>query len=65
MPSFDGTGPLGRGPLTGRRRGRCALPETPVTPEEGATPVIRGLGRGGVPWGCGRGNRGGRARRRW
>ncbi len=23
MPNFDGTGPEGRGPLTGRKRGRC------------------------------------------
>jgi Family of unknown function (DUF5320) len=23
MPDFDGTGPLGEGPLTGRRKGRC------------------------------------------
>ena len=24
MPGFDGTGPAGRGPLTGRRKGYCA-----------------------------------------
>lgn len=24
MPGFDGTGPDGRGPLTGRRKGYCA-----------------------------------------
>ncbi|NLZ30745.1 MAG: DUF5320 domain-containing protein [Methanomicrobiales archaeon] len=59
MPGFDGTGPLGRGPLTGRRRGRCVLPGTPA---EGTAPVLRGLGRGGIPRGCGRGFR---ARRRW
>ena len=23
MPNLDGTGPEGRGPLTGRKRGRC------------------------------------------
>ncbi len=23
MPGFDGTGPLGRGPMTGRGLGRC------------------------------------------
>ncbi len=23
MPNFDGTGPLGQGTMTGRRRGRC------------------------------------------
>lgn len=25
MPGFDGTGPLGRGPLTGMGFGRCAF----------------------------------------
>ncbi|WP_082070474.1 DUF5320 domain-containing protein [Methanoculleus bourgensis] len=65
MPGFDGTGPSGRGPLTGGRRGRCVLPETSAATEEGAAPVLRGVGRGGIPWGCGRGFRGGRARRRW
>ncbi len=24
MPGLDGTGPCGEGPLTGRKRGRCA-----------------------------------------
>ncbi|MCE5338762.1 MAG: DUF5320 domain-containing protein [Methanomicrobiaceae archaeon] len=37
MPGFDGTGPAGRGPMTGGRRGRCALP-----PVEPATLVLRG-----------------------
>jgi hypothetical protein len=23
MPNLDGTGPLGQGPMTGRKRGRC------------------------------------------
>ena len=26
MPGFDGTGPEGRGPLTGRGMGYCAVP---------------------------------------
>jgi len=26
MPRFDGTGPQGQGPLTGRGQGYCALP---------------------------------------
>ncbi|MFH1479239.1 MAG: DUF5320 domain-containing protein [Candidatus Omnitrophota bacterium] len=34
MPGFNGTGPLGRGPMTGGGRGYCALP------------VGRGMGRG-------------------
>lgn len=79
MPGFDGTGPRGMGPMTGRRMGRCALPpQTENSPAgeagEGApeTPVqqphVYGLGRGGVPWGCGRGRGfggGGRRRCRW
>jgi hypothetical protein len=34
MPGFDGTGPRGRGPLTGRGEGYCAL----VLPEDGQAP---------------------------
>jgi len=50
MPGFDGTGPQGQGPLTGRGLGYCA----------GAVPVGRGrgigLGRGfGRGFGPGRG----------
>jgi hypothetical protein len=62
MPGLDRTGPLGRGPMTGGRRGRCVLPREPDEKvEEGSAPVLRGVGRGGVPWGCGRGfRRGGR-----
>lgn len=26
MPGFDGTGPMGRGPMTGGGRGYCAIP---------------------------------------
>ena len=26
MPSFNGTGPLGQGPMTGRGRGYCTVP---------------------------------------
>ena len=25
MPGFDGTGPLGKGAMTGRKRGKCGL----------------------------------------
>lgn len=46
MPNKDGTGPLGKGPRTGRQEGNC----------EGAEPIQRGLGRG-----CG-GRRQGRGR---
>lgn len=49
MPGFDRTGPRGQGPGTGGGRGNC-----PPTPDEVAT--LRGVGRGGAPWGGGRGN---------
>lgn len=64
MPGYDGTGPLGRGPMTGGRRGRClAVPATPVETGDANVQeekdVVYGLGRGGVPCGCGRGYGGG------
>jgi len=77
MPGFDGTGPLGAGPMTGWRRGRCMSGGNPVSQQEpakesagdagqasvqptgGAGPLVYGLGRGGVPRGCGRGDGGG------
>jgi hypothetical protein len=34
MPRFDGTGPQGLGPMTGRGEGHCAL----VIPESGQAP---------------------------
>jgi len=57
MPGFDGTGPRGRGPLTGRGEGYCAL----VLPPDGQAPFayagrlsrpIR-LGRAPAPMGAG------------
>ena len=46
MPSFDGTGPMGMGPMTGGARGRCS-------------PYGRSFGRGDFgprsEWGRGRG----------
>jgi hypothetical protein len=43
MPGGDGTGPIGRGPMTGRAIGFCAGYSTPGY----ANPVYRrGLGRG-------------------
>ena len=41
MPGFDGTGPLGRGPMTGRCMGRCAGARTGAGFGAG-----RGLGAG-------------------
>jgi hypothetical protein len=54
MPGGDGTGPMGRGPMTGKAAGFCAGYPNPgyITPGYG-----RGLGRGvrrGF-WGRGRG----------
>ena len=34
MPGFDGTGPLGQGPMTGRARGFCALTVSEEYPGE-------------------------------
>lgn len=41
MPRFDGTGPVGRGPMSGFGRGNCVLPIGQVCQWVG-----RGLGRG-------------------
>ncbi len=78
MPGFNGTGPMGQGPMTGGGRGFCAMPSyrgygpygygmgAPYYPPSGAYggypfhgrpfygPVY-GVGRGGFPWGGGRG----------
>jgi len=52
MPGFDGTGPMGMGPRTGGGRGFCP-------PRAGQFSWTnwygRGAGRGGIPWGGGRG----------
>jgi len=39
MPGFDGTGPMGSGPLTGRGMGYCAVPagQSPPGVPAGAT----------------------------
>jgi hypothetical protein len=39
MPGFDGTGPRGMGPLTGRGMGYCAVPLTGITPLTGYPPL--------------------------
>ncbi len=67
MTGFDGTGPMGMGPRTGGGRGFCP-PGTGVRyPAVGIGPVVRGAGRGGIPWGGGRGRvyGGGRGRGWW
>jgi hypothetical protein len=42
MPGFDGTGPRGEGPMTGRGEGYCAL-VLPSSEEEGAPYGYAGL----------------------
>jgi hypothetical protein len=64
MPGFDGTGPMGKGPMTGGRLGRCgrrAEKDQPTNTEQAKTetpdaesPVL-GVGQGGRPRGGGRG----------
>jgi len=68
MPGFDGTGPSGQGPMTGGGRGFCAMPYRAYGPYEYGVRApyhssygrpfygpIFGAGRGGLPWGGGRG----------
>ncbi|MFI4910479.1 MAG: DUF5320 domain-containing protein [Sedimentisphaeraceae bacterium JB056] len=43
MPGFDGTGPMGKGPLTGRQMGNCRQPQTAFS---GGRGFGRGMGRG-------------------
>ena len=45
MPGFDGTGPAGLGPMSGRGRGFCAL-KLPASPTENAAGYA---GRSGWP----------------
>lgn len=77
MPRFDGTGPAGMGPLTGRGMGFCVVPLS-KTPPTGYVPSHRPAlvygGYSSMPQffsGAGRGRRvlsgrgRGRGRRRW
>jgi len=34
MPGFDGTGPLGKGPMTGRCKGFCVLTTSKENPDK-------------------------------
>ena len=66
MPAFDGTGPVGQGPRTGRGFGYCS---PTAGPYYYGAPVVYGVGRGGLPRGGGRGfafgGGRGRGRRFW
>ncbi len=54
MPGFNGSGPLGQGPMTGRGLGRCtgAVPPGAVPPGGFGLGMGRGF-RGGRGWGPG------------
>ncbi len=79
MPGFDGTGPQGRGPMTGKGMGFCILKESKDKPSqiEGFVGIqgrpVNQYGYGltlygrGFRWniGCGLGFRGGRNRFGW
>jgi len=56
MPLKDGTGPKGKGPLTGRGLGGCAKPGTTRRSTGRGIGKGQGLGRG--QGGAGRGTRG-------
>jgi hypothetical protein len=76
MPRFDGTGPQGRGPMTGKGMGFCVLKESKDKPSqvegfvgiEGTPVSLHGCGPSyavaqpmyGRGFGCGRRFRGGR-----
>ena len=67
MPSFDQKGPVGQGPMTGRKMGRCTnygvgkanqvVAESNVAPENTPENFARGFG-----FGRGQGGRGSRGR---
>lgn len=47
MPAFDGTGPRGAGPMSGRGRGYCVL----QSKNDSKAPVVGFAGRAGLPVG--------------
>lgn len=49
MPGFDGTGPNGNGPLTGRGMGRCEGAASSQRPRRGMGQGV-GRGRGRCRW---------------
>ena len=65
MPGLDGTGPWGLGPRTGRGLGLCPPGVYPYSRFWGYGWPIFGVGRGGLPWGGGRGRAWGGGRGWW
>ncbi len=58
MPGFDGTGPMGQGPMTGGARGYCTSAGMQAA-QPNVNPAVRfGMGRGSCGRGMGRGRRG-------
>jgi len=68
MPGYNGKGPEGKGPMTGRGSGYCSVPreQESVESQQSNRGTLYGLGRGGLPRGGGNGlgrGRGFRGRR--
>ncbi|WP_157198967.1 hypothetical protein [Methanolacinia paynteri] len=80
MPGFNGAGPCGTGSMTGWRRGNCVPADSQMSEDEkkvlnegdlnsagnseNLSAGFSGVGRGGVPCGCGAGFCGGYGRGR-
>jgi hypothetical protein len=64
MPGFNQTGPMGQGPMTGRRMGRCAnyganlKNQTNDESEDSNKPNADNMAERGWGWGRGMGGRG-------
>jgi hypothetical protein len=62
MPGFDGKGPMGKGPMTGRKGGKCRVAKTTQNANTASDQPLEdqvtnlGAGRGGKPRGGGKGN---------
>jgi hypothetical protein len=70
MPNLDKTGPEGKGPSTGKGRGHCGNRKNVEVEQNSKTSdpneeIIYGRGRGGRPYGGGKGQGLGRRRRRF
>jgi hypothetical protein len=69
MPNLDGTGPQGKGTMSGRKKGRCKDTKTPQTEKSEVQSTenkedAAGVGRGGKPRGGGKGKGQGKGRGR-